>query len=111
MAWAAINGMHHYHVSSVVTILIHISRRNTRLIWAICGTGFLLDVMWAQAFGLAASNIQREFGFSDQEFGNIAAAFSAGITAGAFVWGVLVDVVGSLPIWTSLLYAPIVLRV
>ncbi|KAG8215101.1 major facilitator superfamily domain-containing protein [Butyriboletus roseoflavus] len=64
------------------------------LIWAICGTGFFLDVMWAQAFGLASSNIQREFGFSDKEFGNIAAAFTAGVTAGAFVWGVLVDVVG-----------------
>ena len=67
--------------------------------------------MWAHTFGLAASNIQREFGFSDKEFGNIAAAFSSGITAGAFVWGVLVDVVGSLPIWISLLCAPMVLRV
>lgn len=54
--------------------------------------------MWAQAFGLAASNIQRELGFSDKEFGNISAAFTSGITAGAFVWGVLVDVVGSFAI-------------
>ena len=58
--------------------------------------------MWAQAFGLSASSLQREFGFSDKEFGNISAAFTAGITAGAFIWGVLVDVVGSLLILTSL---------
>ena len=64
----------------------------------ICGTGFLLDVMWAQAFGLVWSSIQHEFGFADKEFGNLFAAFAAGITVGGFVWGVLVDVIGSLPI-------------
>lgn len=69
-----------------------------RLIWAICGTGYLLDVMWAQAFGLAIPNLQRELGFSDKQYGNLGSSFSAGITAGAFVWGILVDVIGGLPI-------------
>ena len=54
--------------------------------------------MWAVVFGLASSNMQREFGFSDKEYGNLYSAFFAGITVGGFVWGVLVDVIGSLPI-------------
>ena len=57
-----------------------------------------MDVMWAVVFGLASSNMQREFGFSDKEYGNLYSAFFAGITVGGFVWGVLVDVIGSLPI-------------
>ena len=87
----------------IITILVLLQSdshflQNGRLIWAICGTGFFLDVLWGEAFGLFASSLQREFGFSDKEFGNIAAAFTAGNTAGAFIWGILVDVVGSLPI-------------
>lgn len=54
--------------------------------------------MWAQAFGLAIPNLQRELGFSDKEYGNLGSSFSAGVTAGAFVWGVLVDVIGRLSI-------------
>ena len=77
---------------------IRMSCQNVRIIWAICGTGFLLDIMWLQAFGLSLSNIQREFGFSDKQSGNISSAFFAGEMAGAFVWGVLIDVVGSLSI-------------
>ena len=68
-----------------------------------------MDCLWGQSFGLVSSNIQRELGFSDKEFGNIAAAFTAGVTAGAFIWGVLVDVVGSLATCTSLLGTMIVL--
>jgi len=30
----------------------------------------------------------------DKQLGNIFTAFSAGLTAGAFVWGVLVDKIG-----------------
>ncbi len=30
----------------------------------------------------------------DAQLGNIFTAFSAGLTAGAFVWGVLVDIIG-----------------
>ncbi|KAF8548402.1 MFS general substrate transporter [Imleria badia] len=64
------------------------------LIWGLCGTGFFLDVMWAQSFGLVWANIQREFGFSDKDSGNFYVAFTGGAAVGAFTWGVLVDVVG-----------------
>ena len=38
--------------------------------------------------------MQGEFGFSDVALGNIFTSFSAGLTAGAFVWGILVDIIG-----------------
>jgi hypothetical protein len=33
-------------------------------IWTLCGFGYLIDLLWAQAFGLVLSPIQQEFGFS-----------------------------------------------
>jgi MFS family permease len=63
-------------------------------LWALCGLGYLIDLMWAQAFGLVLSPMQQELGFGDDQTGNLSTAFSAGLTAGAFVWGVLVDVIG-----------------
>ncbi|KAF2428117.1 MFS general substrate transporter [Tothia fuscella] len=63
-------------------------------IWGLCGFGYLLDLLWAQAFGLVLSPIQQEFGFSNSQSGNISVAFSSGLTAGAFVWGFLVDIIG-----------------
>jgi MFS family permease len=65
-----------------------------RCLWALCGLGYLIDLMWAQAFGLVLSPMQQELGFSDGQSGNLSTAFSAGLTAGAFVWGVLVDIIG-----------------
>ena len=59
-----------------------------------CGLGYLIDLLWAQAFGLVLSPIQQEFGFNNDQSGNISVAFSAGLTAGAFVWGFLVDIIG-----------------
>ena len=50
--------------------------------------GYMFDLLWAQAFGLVLSSIQQEFGFDNDQSGNISVAFSAGLTAGAFVWGV-----------------------
>lgn len=35
-------------------------------IWFLCGFGYLLDLLWAQAFGLVLSPIQQEFGFSSR---------------------------------------------
>jgi len=32
-------------------------------IWSLCGFGFLLDLMWAQAFGLVLSPLKQELGF------------------------------------------------
>lgn len=64
------------------------------MIFSLCGFGYMLDLLWAQAFGLVVSPLQQELGFSDGEVGNISSAFAAGLTAGAFVWGVLVDIIG-----------------
>lgn len=35
-------------------------------IWGLCGFGYLLDLMWAQAFGLVLGPLQQEFGFDSQ---------------------------------------------
>jgi MFS family permease len=63
-------------------------------IWALCGAGYMIDLMWAQAFGLVLSPMQQELGFGADQTGKLSTAFSIGLTAGAFVWGVLVDVIG-----------------
>ena len=63
-------------------------------IWCLCGFGYLLDLLWAQAFGLVLQPLQQEMGFPADQSGNISVAFSSGLTAGAFVWGVLVDIIG-----------------
>ncbi|GKU05895.1 unnamed protein product [Fusarium langsethiae] len=63
-------------------------------IWSLCGFGYLLDLLWAQAFGLVLGPLQQELGFGDNESGNISTSFNAGLTAGAFVWGFLADIIG-----------------
>ncbi|CAA9964822.1 Membrane transporter [Pyrenophora teres f. maculata] len=63
-------------------------------IWVLCGAGYMIDLMWAQAFGLVLSPMQQELGFGADQTGQLSTAFSIGLTAGAFVWGVLVDVIG-----------------
>ena len=55
-----------------------------------------MDILWTESLALVGSCIQRELGFSDKEFGNLFSALFAGMTVGGFVWGVLVDVIGSL---------------
>lgn len=57
-------------------------------IWFLCGFGYLIDLLWAQAFGLILLPLQQELGFSGNEQGNISVAFSSGLTIGAFTWGV-----------------------
>jgi MFS family permease len=64
------------------------------MVFSLCGFGYMLDLLWAQAFGLVVAPLKQELGFSDPEVGNISSAFAAGLTAGAFVWGVLVDIIG-----------------
>jgi len=32
-------------------------------IWALCGFGYLIDLLWAQAFGLILSPLEQELGF------------------------------------------------
>ncbi|KAI9699021.1 MAG: hypothetical protein M1836_003210 [Candelina mexicana] len=63
-------------------------------IFFLCGCGYLIDLMWAQVFGLVTSPLQQEIGFPDVQLGNISTCFSAGLTAGAGFWGILVDIVG-----------------
>ncbi|KAL6161731.1 hypothetical protein ACJQWK_08433 [Exserohilum turcicum] len=63
-------------------------------IWALCGFGYMIDLMWAQAFGLVLSPMQQELGFGADETGKLSTAFSIGLTGGALVWGILVDVIG-----------------
>ncbi|KAF2233167.1 MFS general substrate transporter [Viridothelium virens] len=63
-------------------------------IWSLCGFGYMLDLLWAQAFGLVLGPLQQELGFGNAESGNISTSFNSGLTAGAFVWGVLVDIIG-----------------
>ncbi|RGP59196.1 hypothetical protein FSPOR_11489 [Fusarium sporotrichioides] len=63
-------------------------------IWSLCGFGYLLDLLWAQAFGLVLGPLQQELGFGVNESGNISTSFNAGLTAGAFVWGFLADIIG-----------------
>lgn len=63
-------------------------------IFLLCGFGYMLDLMWAQALSLLVTSMQAEFGFSKGQSGNIFSSFSAGLTAGAFVWGFLVDIIG-----------------
>lgn len=59
-------------------------------IWFLCGFGYLIDLLWAQAFGLILEPLRQELGFSGNESGNISVAFSSGLTIGAFTWGVSV---------------------
>ena len=63
-------------------------------IFFLTGLGYFIDLLWAQTFGLIATPLRHELGFSEDQIGNISTAFSAGLTAGAFTWGVLVDIVG-----------------
>lgn len=69
-------------------------------VWSLCGFGYFLDLLWANAFGLVLGPVQQEFGFGskciqmptafgtadsrllDDQSGNISTSFSAGLTAG-----------------------------
>lgn len=64
------------------------------MIFLLCGFGYLIDLLWAQAFGLILASVQQEFGFSDAQSGDLGTSFSAGLTAGAAFWGIIVDIIG-----------------
>lgn len=73
-------------------------------VWGLCGLGYFIDLLWAQAFGLVLSSLQQEFGFDSESLpspalllggdadscrcspetasGNISSSFNAGLTAG-----------------------------
>ncbi|KAH7024529.1 membrane transporter [Microdochium trichocladiopsis] len=64
------------------------------MVFFLCGFGYFLDLLWAQAFGLILASIKQEFGFGDIEAGNLSTAFNAGLTAGALFWGIVTDIIG-----------------
>lgn len=51
-------------------------------IFFLCGFGYLIDLLYAQAFGLVVPAMQQEFGFNETQSGNIFSSFSAGLCAG-----------------------------
>ncbi|KAL9002954.1 MAG: hypothetical protein Q9188_004142 [Gyalolechia gomerana] len=63
-------------------------------IFFLCGMGYMVDLLYAQAFGLVEPAMKQELGFSTPQSGDLFASFNAGLCAGAFVWGVLVDIIG-----------------
>lgn len=63
-------------------------------LWGLAGFGYFLDLLWAEAFGLVLSPLQQEFGFASSKTSNISVCFSAGLTAGAAFWGIMVDIIG-----------------
>eukprot|EP01119_Soliformovum_irregulare_P012500 TRINITY_DN3249_c0_g1_i3.p1 TRINITY_DN3249_c0_g1~~TRINITY_DN3249_c0_g1_i3.p1 ORF type:complete len:535 (+),score=118.58 TRINITY_DN3249_c0_g1_i3:112-1716(+) len=63
-------------------------------IFFLCGMGYFLDLMWALLFGLVLPPLQRELGIPDAQIGDLGTCFSAGLTLGAFFWGVAVDIIG-----------------
>jgi hypothetical protein len=48
-------------------------------IWFLCGFGYLLDLLWAQAFGLVLSPLEQELGFPGNQSGNISVGTLAAI--------------------------------
>ena len=53
-------------------------------IFFLCGFGYLIDLLYAQAFGLVEPALQQEFGFGKAQAGNIFSSFNAGLCAGVF---------------------------
>ncbi|KAG0140371.1 hypothetical protein CROQUDRAFT_53357 [Cronartium quercuum f. sp. fusiforme G11] len=63
-------------------------------IFSLCGFGFFLDLMWAHGFAIIAAPLEQEFGLKESEIGHLFTSFAVGLTSGAFVWGLLVDIIG-----------------
>ncbi|CAO1626461.1 unnamed protein product [Sympodiomycopsis kandeliae] len=65
-------------------------------IFFLCGFGFFIDLLWAQMFGLITVPLRNEngFGASKENIGTLSTAFNVGLTVGAFMWGIGVDVLG-----------------
>ncbi|SNX87481.1 related to PHO84 - high-affinity inorganic phosphate transporter [Melanopsichium pennsylvanicum] len=64
-------------------------------IWFLCGCGYFIDLLWAQALGLIVTQVAYEFdGEIHGATGPLQTAFSTGLTVGAFFFGFAVDVVG-----------------
>uniref|UniRef100_V5EA20 Major facilitator superfamily (MFS) profile domain-containing protein n=1 Tax=Kalmanozyma brasiliensis (strain GHG001) TaxID=1365824 RepID=V5EA20_KALBG len=62
-------------------------------IWVLCGCGYFIDLLWAQALGLIVTQVAYEFNVEGNT-GVLSTAFNTGLTVGAFFFGFAVDVVG-----------------
>ena len=51
-------------------------------IFFLCGFGYLIDLMYAQVFGLVEPALMQEFGFGKKDSGHLFTSFSAGLCAG-----------------------------
>lgn len=60
MAWANTNGTASFFIRS------HHPDRIPRYIFFLCGMGYMIDLLYAQAFGLIAPALQQELGFSSE---------------------------------------------
>ncbi|GAA6002086.1 MFS transporter [Rhodotorula paludigena] len=62
--------------------------------YQLCGFGYYIDLVWAQITGLVAGQIQQELNVADDRIGDMSTCFAAGMTVGAFFWGLAVDIIG-----------------
>lgn len=63
MAWANTNGT---ASSPTLVSRSHHADRILRYIFFLCGMGYMIDLLYAQAFGLIAPALQQELGFSSE---------------------------------------------
>ncbi|BFZ53439.1 hypothetical protein PYCC9005_000462 [Savitreella phatthalungensis] len=68
--------------------------RYQRYVFAVCGLGYMLDLLWASSLGLSLPVLTREISVRDSRSGDISSSFSVGLTFGAISWGILIDLVG-----------------
>lgn len=54
-------------------------------IWCLCGFGYLLDLLWAQAFGLVLGPLEQELGFAGDQSGNVSVGTLAELQTPSFV--------------------------
>lgn len=50
----------------IATLISRNAYRSLRYIFFLCGFGYFIDLLYAQAFGLVAPALQNELGFSGQ---------------------------------------------
>ncbi|KAL6718102.1 hypothetical protein ACLMJK_004188 [Lecanora helva] len=59
-------------------------------IFFLCGFGYLIDLLFAQVFGLIEPALQQEFGFGKKQSGNLSSSFSAGLSGRQYAFNLTV---------------------